>query len=268
MESGGTCFVIQPFDGGIFDKRYADVFEPAIKAADLIPYRVDRDPRASIPIEHIEDGIRRADVCFAEISTDNPNVWFELGYSIAIGKDVILVCSDQRATKFPFDVQHRAIITYKTESASDFKALEHRITERLQAALRKQLEIGNAASLSPIRDTEGLTPHEIVGLVTVAESTDAADDRIAAHLVRQDMRKTGYTDIAVTLALRTLVRKGMIEAFKDSDYNGNEFIAYSVTDRGMEWLEINQDQLVLKRPPQPQKRSTPSPFDSDVDVPF
>jgi hypothetical protein len=29
----GTCFVIQPFDGGAFDKRYDDIFVPAIKGA-------------------------------------------------------------------------------------------------------------------------------------------------------------------------------------------------------------------------------------------
>ena len=40
----GRCFVIQPFDGGKFDKRYEDVFVPAIQAVGLEPYRVDRDP--------------------------------------------------------------------------------------------------------------------------------------------------------------------------------------------------------------------------------
>ena len=30
------------------------------------------------------------------------------------GKDVILICSHERE-KFPFDVQHRTIIRYKTE---------------------------------------------------------------------------------------------------------------------------------------------------------
>ena len=28
-----TCFVIQPFDKGPFDKRYDDVLDPAIRAA-------------------------------------------------------------------------------------------------------------------------------------------------------------------------------------------------------------------------------------------
>jgi hypothetical protein len=48
-----TCFVIQPFDKDKFDQRYTDVFEPAIKAAGLEPYRVDRDPTVTIPIERI-----------------------------------------------------------------------------------------------------------------------------------------------------------------------------------------------------------------------
>ena len=74
----GTCFVIQPFDDGAFDKRYDDILIPAIEAAGLTPYRVDRDPIASIPIEKIEEEIRRSDICLADISTNNPNVWFEL----------------------------------------------------------------------------------------------------------------------------------------------------------------------------------------------
>ena len=72
------CFMIQPFDGGQrYDKRYEDVFEPAIRDAGLEPYRVDRDPSVSVPIENIERDIKTSAVCLAEISTDNPNVWFE-----------------------------------------------------------------------------------------------------------------------------------------------------------------------------------------------
>ena len=48
------CFVIQPFDRGVFEKRYREVFAPAIKDTGLEPYRVDRDPSAGIPINEIE----------------------------------------------------------------------------------------------------------------------------------------------------------------------------------------------------------------------
>lgn len=82
-----TCFVIQPFDnGGRFDKRYKDVFDPAIREAGLEPYRVDNDPSVSVPIEDIQDGIRKATACLVDITLDNPNVWFELGYALASDK--------------------------------------------------------------------------------------------------------------------------------------------------------------------------------------
>ncbi len=87
-----TCFVIQPFDGGNFDNRCEDVFAPAIKESGFDPYRVDRDPSASIPIDEIQRGIKQAAVCLADITLDNPNVWFELGYALSAGKSVVMVC--------------------------------------------------------------------------------------------------------------------------------------------------------------------------------
>jgi hypothetical protein len=89
------CFVMQPFDGGTFDKRFEAIFSPAIIEANLEPYRVDRDPSVSVPIQEIEKGIRDADICLADITTDNPNVWFELGFAFAIPHEVVLVCSDE-----------------------------------------------------------------------------------------------------------------------------------------------------------------------------
>ena len=56
----------QPFDAdGPYDKRYTDVIEPAVADAGLEPYRVDRDPSASIPIDKLEETIRTAAACVA-----------------------------------------------------------------------------------------------------------------------------------------------------------------------------------------------------------
>ena len=85
-----TCFVIQPFDsGGKFDKRFNDTYKKAIEKAGLEPYRVDQDPGVEVPIDRIEEGIREATICLADITTDNPNVWYELGYAFAVGRSVI-----------------------------------------------------------------------------------------------------------------------------------------------------------------------------------
>src|ERR1022692_1333472 len=167
-----TCFVMQPFDGGPFDRRYEDIFAPAIKAAGLEPYRVDQDPNVSIPIHDIELGIRDSRLCLAEITEDNPNVWFELGYAIACGKEVVLICSAQRRAKFPFDIQHRTIITYTTESSSDFVTLQLKITEKITAYLEKSEVISNASEISRLTTFEGLDPHEVVALATIAQNLE------------------------------------------------------------------------------------------------
>lgn len=50
-ENMDKCFVIQPFDNDKFDKRYQDIFKPAIDKAELDPYRVDKDLSVRIPID-------------------------------------------------------------------------------------------------------------------------------------------------------------------------------------------------------------------------
>lgn len=134
------CFVIQPFDnGGQYDKRYTDDIEPAIRAAGFEPYRVDHDPQTTVLIVWITQNIKSADACLVEISEDNPNVWLELGFAMAVGCPMVLICSDKRQT-FPFDIQHHHIIRYKTESSSDLVQIRKEITNRLKAILDRKGE--------------------------------------------------------------------------------------------------------------------------------
>jgi hypothetical protein len=242
-----TCFVMQPFDGDIYDKRYETVFAPGIKAAGLEPYRVDQDPGVSVPIDDIESGIRNAQLCFAEITTDNPNVWFELGFAIAASKEVVLVCSEDRKTRFPFDVQHRSIIKYRAGAPQDFVELQEDITKRISALLRKQEEIGAASSISPVKDTEGLSQHEIVALVTVMQNQFISEGYVSSWAVKNDMNKAGFTDIAVSLAMKLLRTKSMVRTGSLEDDNGNTYTGFAVTDAGEAWLMTNQDRLLLKK---------------------
>ena len=241
------CFVMQPFDGGTFDKRYEDVYAPAIRDADLEPYRVDRDPSVSIPIDDIESGIRNSEICLADITTDNPNVWFELGFAIAVPIEVVLVCSDERNTRFPFDVQHRNILRYKTESKSDFDKLRSEIAERIQGLLEKERTIGRISDLPPVADMERLSPHELVALVVVMQNRLAPEEGVSAYTIKEDMSRAGFTDIGVSLALQGILDKGMVTTTIETDWNGNDYFAYLITEEGSRWLMRNQDKLVLKQ---------------------
>lgn len=245
---------MQPFDGGVFDKRYDEVLEPAIREAGLDPYRVDRDPHVSIPIDDIEAGIRSADVCLAEITRDNPNVWFELGYAIACEKEVVLVCSRERETRFPFDIQHRHIIRYTTESPRDFEQLKQEVITRLKAAVSKEKQLEQFAAEPPVLKSEGLNPQEMVALVVVMENSLDEQNPSIAYGIRNDMGKAGYTDIAAVLSLKTLLKKEFIRTVEASNFNG-EYTGYLATEAGEQWLISNQDKLVLKRRPPSKSQS-------------
>ncbi len=116
-----------------------------------------------------------------------------------------------------------------------------------------------------IADTEGLSHHEMVALVTIAENIDSPSDRVGIYEIKEDMNRAGFTKIAVTLALASLLRKGMIEDTMDSDMNGNEFFLYNISSKGMEWLLQNQDELVLKVQ---KSKAAPVLEKIDDDVPF
>jgi nucleoside 2-deoxyribosyltransferase len=235
---------MQPFDGDVFDKRFDDVLAPAIAAANLEPYRVDRDVEATVLINDIEAGIRSAEVCLAEISSDNPNVWYELGYAFACGKEVVLVCSAAR-TKFPFDIQHRSVITYKPESPRDFEHLAERITARLKVASRKASNIATLAA-SPLSDTEGLAAHEIAALATVMEGSLELDSPPSSFSIKQDMLRAGFTDVAAAIAIKRLMRIGYVEITEAQGRN-ESYTGFILTGRGEDWLLKNQSRLVLRQ---------------------
>lgn len=240
-----TCFVMQPFDDGTFDKRYTDVFAPAIIDADLEPYRVDRDPKVSIPIQDIEKGIRESQICLAEITLDNPNVWFELGYAIACGKEVILICSDERKTRFPFDIQHRTIIKYTSTSTSDFEKLKNQITERVKACIQKAESLSSISEISKLTKFEGLEQHEVVALAALAENLSHPNDHVTTYQIQRDMEASGFTKVATILAIKSLIKKDFLDSSTYEEINNGFYVGYTLTDSGWSWILDNKDKFVL-----------------------
>ena len=241
----GKCFVIQPFDKSRFDKRFDDHFAPAIRKAGLEPYRVDRDPSVRVPIESIQTGIIESNACLADITTNNPNVWYELGYALASQKEVILVCSEERSDAFPFDVRHLNIIHYAIASGSDFKKLEQDITAQLTARIKERQNLQNIASMSPLKEVEGLSPHETAVLAVLIANADTLDSSVAPWTLKNDMEKAGFTAVAINLSVVSLLRKKMIKVVEEEDYNGEVAKMYELEQTGMQWLLQNQDKLTL-----------------------
>ncbi len=256
-----TCFVIQPFDHAKFDKRFEDTFRPAIEEAGLDPYRVDQDPNVEIPIEAIEDGIRNAAICLADITTDNPNVWYELGYSFAAGKAVIMVCSDERKEgRYPFDIQHRTVIEYKSESSSDFEQLKIKIKERIHALMKKGDRLRQLAESDPVSPREGLSQPELAVLATLAGEAALPDSIVSIYSLKHDVERAGFTSLGFGLGFRRLLNKRFIESTQEHDeQTGEPYAATRLTQVGWDWIEAHEGMFSLKKGEPPKEI-----FDDDI----
>lgn len=266
------CFVIQPFDKGKFDKRYDDVFAPAITEAGVEPYRVDRDPSVSVPIEDIEKNIRDSDICLADISLNNPNIWYEVGFALACGKEVILTCckSDRIDEKFPFDIQHRRITTYVSESVSDFKRLHEQITTQIKTRLEKCQELHALVSIESTPQTEGLMAHEIALLVAISGETVSNSECVSINNLRHSLEQAGFTPGALGLGVRRLGRLGFVKQTSGEDHNGYDYPAVELTNKGEDWLMSNIDKVPLRKPNKEEQRKHKfeAPSFADDEIPF
>lgn len=257
-----TCFVIQPFDSGKFDKRFNDVYKPAIEAAGLEAYRVDRDPSVSVPIDAIEDGIRQASVCLADITADNPNVWYELGYAFASGRPVVMVCSEERTgKKYPFDIQHRSIIPYLADAPSDFDKLQDTLTGKIRALLEKGETLQKLSEADPVAPIEGLTQPEVLVLAVIAGSSSLPAATVSVHVAKREAERAGVTNMGFNVAIRRLKTKNFIGITSTFDeQNGESYPSVQVTESGWTWIDRNESLFVFHRP----NRETLT----DKDIPF
>ena len=254
-----TCFVIQPFSDK-FNKRFLDFYEPALKKAGLSPYRVDQDPSTEGVMDSIVQEIRNATICLADITTDNPNVWYELGYAFATGRSVVMVCSGEREGELPFDIQHQTVIMYETESESDFVALRENISTRAQALVKKNAvrEVVEAQQIAP---TDGLSQAEISVLAIAAAETAIPGNPVSAWSLRNDAMRAGLTGVGFGVAVRGLERKRFVDFVKHESDDG-EYDAVNVTDDAWAWIDSNDSLFSLFR------AQTTLPELTEDDIPF
>lgn len=133
-----TCFVMMPFAlplGGY----YENIYKPAIERAGLQPIRADAEIFGTGKImDQVWSGIRRAKVLVAELTSRNPNVFYELGLAHALKKPVVLVSSNEGDV--PFDLQHIRVIYYDVNDPFWGQKLLSKIAENILSAIENPEE--------------------------------------------------------------------------------------------------------------------------------
>lgn len=133
VASGESCFVMQPFSGAL-GSYYDSIFKPAITQAGLAPIRADADIFGAGKImDQIWRGISGSAVLVAELTSKNPNVFYELGLAHALHKPVVLVSSNEEDV--PFDLRHIRVIVYDQTDPFWGQKLIDKVADNIRSAV-------------------------------------------------------------------------------------------------------------------------------------
>jgi nucleoside 2-deoxyribosyltransferase len=103
-----------------FKRKFKAMFTSCEEVCLEFKFKAERtDESASLEriVPRIETGIQKSAFVIADLSEPSPNVFYELGFARALGKDVILTA--RKNTQLPFDV--RDIPTILWENKNDLK---------------------------------------------------------------------------------------------------------------------------------------------------
>jgi len=134
VKSGDTCFVMMPFKPPL-GTYYEKIYKPSIEKAGLTPIRADDDLFGTGKImDQIWTGINSAKILVAELTSRNPNVYYELGLAHALHKPVVLVSNTEEDV--PFDLNHIRVIYYDMTDPFWGQKLIDKIAENVLSAIK------------------------------------------------------------------------------------------------------------------------------------
>jgi nucleoside 2-deoxyribosyltransferase len=104
------AFVLMPFDQS-FDDVYKLGIKETANQLGILAERVDEQIFREGILERIYRQIEAADLIIADMSGQNPNVFYEVGYAHAKGKLCVLMT--RNTSDIPFDLKHHRHIVYE-----------------------------------------------------------------------------------------------------------------------------------------------------------
>lgn len=86
-----------------FNRIYAELLKPALEEAGFEVFRADEEERAGDIRTDMFQELLAADLVVADLTLDNPNVWYELGVRHALRERGVVLVQGPRSTS-PFDI--------------------------------------------------------------------------------------------------------------------------------------------------------------------
>ncbi|MEQ1831125.1 MAG: hypothetical protein ABL921_34585 [Pirellula sp.] len=145
-ETDKSCFFVSPIGGrgtdvrGRADRVLRHIVRPACEACGYIVIRADELDEPGMITRRVIKQLLDAAIVIADLSGNNPNVFYELGIRHATGRPVIQLCNE--GERLPFDVFDVATIFFDhtdLDSASECRTrLESQIKSVISASSRTE----------------------------------------------------------------------------------------------------------------------------------
>lgn len=253
MSTRPHAFVVMPFgikpgtDGEsiYFDDIYRDLIQPALTTAGLESFRADYERRAGdIRIDMFQE-LLLADLVLADISIDNPNVWYELGVRHALrSRGVVLISGGK--TNHAFDIYTDRKLRYGLREGRVDPDTQARDMEALVKMLKSTMESWHGRTVSPVYS---LLPNlkepdwKSLRIGSVCEYWEAYD--LWHHRLQQARRQNSLGDMLVLAdeaPVSALRGEALVAAGKALRNAGRYRIALETLQRGGEMV-VSDPQL-------------------------
>lgn len=144
--AGKKCFVIMPFGKKLvdgvefdFDNVYHELIEKSVEELGIECERCDEILDSGSIHKKMFRGIFDADVSVVDITSQNPNVFYELGVRHTLQRKVTLVIGRKdNLQKIPFNISGLSILGYDIASNEQLEANRKLIRDVIQKALDDQ----------------------------------------------------------------------------------------------------------------------------------
>ena len=129
------ALVLLPMDASY--KRIAEVIEITLNQAGVTPILprdiMWQDTRGML--DAMTNAIQEADIIVADVSSSNPNIFFELGFALAFRKPTIVMLSTNAVGGIPSDIAGYMMVTYDPDDMSSlekkiFRFIEYQVKRR------------------------------------------------------------------------------------------------------------------------------------------
>ena len=187
-DSRRKCFVVSPIgDDGSDIRKNADqlfnhIIKPVCEQCGFCAIRIDHKNTPDSITQDILDSLDRYELVIADLTGQNPNVFFEIGYRASTGKPVIHL--KRRGEKIPFDVS--SIRTFDYDLTDLDVVAETR--ERLEKAI---LSFAYEDDSDEIEEMEGGEGSKIISILNAIT--------YKLDILSQDIRKKDYENIKAVI---------------------------------------------------------------------